>query len=362
MWISNPACPIQFKHHISFMYSCGMNTNIKIDVVIDLAHGDSGKGKVSHALLAKRDYTHCLRFNGGGNAGHTIYHEGKKFVTHLIPSGVFHGIRSVVGPGCVAKTSKFLEEIKYLEDNLGKKINVGIANNVHLVTDDHLTEDSGDTRIGTTKTGNGPAYSSKYSRKGLRAETDPVLQSYITDMYQEFYTGKPVRILAEGAQSFNLDIDWGDYPYVTSSHCGIGGLLNNGFNHKHVRNVYGVVKAYDTYVGAKQFQPTGEVFNRIQEVGQEFGATTGRRRQVNWLNWNIIERGIRMNGVNTLIVNKGDVLDQVGAWGIIENGETIQFQSKELFQKWLDDKTYALDMNHIVFSEGADDISFVDRL
>ena len=339
-----------------------MNTNIKIDVVIDLAHGDSGKGKVSHALLAKRDYTHCLRFNGGGNAGHTIYHEGKKFVTHLIPSGVFHGIRSVIGPGCVARTSKLLEEVKYLEDNLGKKINVGIANNVHLVTEEHLTEDSGDTRIGTTKTGNGPAYSAKYSRKGVRASTEPLLQNYLTDMYSEFYEDKPVRILAEGAQSFNLDIDWGDYPYVTSSHCGIGGLLNNGFNHKHVRNVYGVVKAYDTYVGAKQFQPAGDVFSRIQEAGQEFGATTGRRRQVNWLNWNIIERGIRMNGVNTLIVNKGDVLDQIGSWGIIENGETIEFSTKNLFKQWLDNKTYELDMNNIVFSEGADDLSFVDRL
>lgn len=339
-----------------------MNTNIKIDVVIDLAHGDSGKGKVSHALLAKRDYTHCLRFNGGGNAGHTIYHEGKKFVTHLIPSGVFHGIRSVIGPGCVARTSKLLEEVKYLEDNLGKKINVGIANNVHLVTEEHLTEDSSDIRIGTTKTGNGPAYSAKYSRKGVRASTDPLLQNYLTDMYSEFYEDKPVRILAEGAQSFNLDIDWGDYPYVTSSHCGIGGLLNNGFNHKHVRNVYGVVKAYDTYVGAKQFQPAGDVFNRIQEAGQEFGATTGRRRQVNWLNWNIIERGIRMNGVNTLIVNKGDVLDQIGSWGIIENGETIEFSTKNLFKQWLDNKTYELDMNNIVFSEGADDLSFVDRL
>jgi adenylosuccinate synthase len=345
-----------------------MNTNIKIDVVIDLAHGDSGKGKVSHALLAKRDYTHCLRFNGGGNAGHTIYHEGKKFVTHLIPSGVFHGIRSVIGPGCVARTSKLLEEVKYLEDNLGKKINIGIANNVHLVTEEHLTEDSGDTRIGTTKTGNGPAYSAKYSRKGVRASTDPLLQNYLTDMYEEFYNQEDkacpptIRILAEGAQSFNLDIDWGDYPYVTSSHCGIGGLLNNGFNHKHVRNVYGVVKAYDTYVGAKQFQPVGDVFNRIQEVGQEFGATTGRRRQVNWLNWNIIERGIRMNGVNTLIVNKGDVLDQIGSWGIIENGETIEFSTKNLFKQWLDNKTYELDMNNIVFSEGADDLSFVDRL
>lgn len=337
-------------------------SNIKIDVVVDLAHGDSGKGKVSHALMAKRDYTHCLRFNGGGNAGHTIYHEGKKFVTHLVPSGVFHGIRSVIGPGCVARTSKLLEEVKYLEDNLGKKINVGIANNVHLVTEEHLTEDSSDTRIGTTKTGNGPAYSAKYSRKGVRASTDPLLQNYLTDMYEEFYADKPVRILAEGAQSFNLDIDWGDYPYVTSSHCGVGGVLNNGFHHKHIRNVYGVIKAYDTYVGAKSFQPAGEVFNRIQEAGQEFGATTGRRRQVNWINWDIVKRGIRMNGVDTLIVNKGDVLDQVGSWGIVENGKTIEFATKNLFKEWLDNKTYELDMNNIVFSEGADDLSFVDRL
>ncbi len=343
-------------------------SNIKIDVVLDLAHGDSGKGKVSHALLAKRKYTHCLRFGGGGNAGHTIYHEGKKYVTHLIPSGVFHGVRSIVGPGCVAKTSKFLEEIKYLEDGLGRRVNVGIAKNVHLVTDVHVTEDGGDTTIGTTKTGNGPAYSSKYSRKGIRAENDNILKPFLMDMYEEFYNHEDkscpptVCLLAEGAQSFNLDIDWGDYPYVTSSHCGIGGILNNGFNHRHIRNVYGVVKAYDTYVGAKSFQPAGEVFNRIQEAGQEFGATTGRKRQVNWLNWNIIERGIKMNGVQTLIVNKGDVLDQVGAWGIIHNGETINFNSKKEFQDWLDKKTFRLDMNHIVFSEGADDMSFVDRL
>jgi adenylosuccinate synthase len=338
------------------------NERIKIDLVIGLAHGDEGKGKICHGLLAKKHYTHCLRFGGGGNAGHTIYHEGKKFVTHLIPSGVFHGIRSVIGPGCVASTSKLLEEVKYLEDNLGKKINVGIANNVHLVTEEHLTEDSSDTRIGTTKTGNGPAYSAKYSRKGVRASTDPLLQNYLTDMYEEFYGDQPVRILAEGAQSFNLDIDWGDYPYVTSSHCGIGGVLNNGFHHKHIRNVYGVVKAYDTYVGAKSFQPAGEVFNRIQEVGQEFGATTGRKRQVNWLNWNIIERGIRMNGVTTLIVNKGDILDQVAEWAILYNDEVIRFDNKFQFRNWIDYQTFSMDMNDTVFSEGADDMSFVDRL
>jgi len=336
--------------------------NIKIDVVIDLAHGDSGKGKICHALLAKREYTHCLRFGGGGNAGHTIYHEGTKFVTHLVPSGVFHNVRSIIGPGCVANTKKLLEEIKYLEDGLNKKINVGIAKNTHLVTDEHLEADSNDTRIGTTKTGNGPAYSDKYSRRGLRAESDPVLNPYLMDMYEEFYNSdKPIRIVAEGAQSFNLDIDWGDYPYVTSSHCGLGGVLNNGFHHKHIRNVYGVIKAYDTYVGAKSFQPAGEVFNRIQEAGQEFGATTGRRRQVNWINWNLVERGVHMNNVTTLIVNKADVLDQVGAWGILHNGQSIQFKNKAEYKHWLEKHSLILDIN-LVFSEGADDMTFVKHL
>jgi len=345
------------------MYALSMNNNIKIDVVIDLAHGDSGKGKVSHALLAKRAYTHCLRFGGGGNAGHTIYHEGKKFVTHLIPSGVFHGIRSVIGPGCVLNTNKFLEEVDYLQDNLGKKINIGIAKNTHLVTEEHLIEDSGDTRIGTTKTGNGPAYSSKYSRKGRRAEGDEKLKPFLTDMYGEFYNSDmPIKILAEGAQSFNLDIDWGDYPYVTSSHCGIGGVLNNGFHHRHIGSVYGVVKAYDTYVGAKQFQPSGEVFNRIQEAGQEFGATTGRRRQVNWLNWDIIQRGIQMNGVNTLIVNKGDILEKVGAWGIYKHNTLIEFSSKKYFENWLVHEARERNNINVVFSEGADDMTFINHL
>ena len=339
------------------------NDNIKIDLVIGLAHGDEGKGKICHGLLAQKNYTHCLRFGGGGNAGHTIYHKGKKYVTHLIPSGVFHGIRSIVGPGCVLNADKFLEEFKYLRNNLQRKINVGIASNAHIVTAEHIAEDGKDTRIGTTKTGNGPAYSSKYSRKGKRAIEEEELRPFMTDIYKEFYNSDtPIKILAEGAQSFNLDIDWGDYPYVTSSHCGIGGLLNNGFHHGHIGSVYGVVKAYDTYVGAKSFQPAGAVFNRIQEAGQEFGATTGRKRQVNWLNWDIIERGIKMNGVNTLIVNKGDVLEKIGAWGIYKHNTLIEFSSKELFQNWLVHEARERNNINVVFSEGADDISFINHL
>ncbi len=337
-------------------------TNINIDAVIGGAMGDEGKGKITHALIEKRNYTHCLRWNGGGNAGHTIYHQGKKYITHQIPSGVFKNIRNVIGPGCVINPSKLISEINYLQDNLGYEINLGIAYNTHLVNDDHITQDSGDKSIGTTKTGNGPAYASKYARTNKRAEDEPLLKPYLMDIYEEFYHRfDEAYILAEGAQAFNLDIDWGDYPYVTSSHCGIGGILNNGFNMRHVRNVYCVVKAYDTYVGAKQFQPHDEVFSRIQETGQEFGATTGRKRQVNWLDWNVVERAVKMNGVDVLFINKADVLDIVGEWGIKYNNDVLRFSSKKSYKDWIRIACDELAIK-LIFSEGADDLTFVDHL
>jgi adenylosuccinate synthase len=146
---------------------------------------------------------------------------------------------------------------------------------------------------------------------------------------------KTEKILAEGAQAFHLDIDWGDYPYVTSSHCGIGSVLLNGFHHKHIRNVYGIVKAYDTYVGAKKFQPKDKIFARIQKEGQEFGATTGRKRQCNWLNWDNIEKSLLMNGVNNLVINKVDILDKVNAWNIYCDGQVLDLKNKEAFENWI---------------------------
>ena len=140
------------------------------DIVVGLSYGDEGKGKVTHHLLKSGGYTHCLRFNGGCNAGHTIYHKGKKFVTHHIPAGVFFGVKSIIGRGCVVNLEQFHMEIEELEANgipAGGLVFIDVG--AHIITSNHVEEDVSDKAIGTTKRGNGPAYRDKYSRTGARA-------------------------------------------------------------------------------------------------------------------------------------------------------------------------------------------------
>jgi adenylosuccinate synthase len=305
------------------------------DIVMGLQHGDEGKGKVTHHLLKSGEYTHCIRFNGGCNAGHTIYHEGEKFVTHHIPAGVFFGIPSIIGPGCVLNVNKLFNEIVELtERGVDLARILKIASNVHIITEEHVTEDSKDEIIGTTKSGNGPAYRDKYARRGIRATDIDFLRPFLIDVYDELHNQEtPPVILMEGAQGFWLDPDWGDYPYVTSSHCGVAAALLNGVNPRSLRNVWGVAKIYETYVGNKQFQPPGQVYEAIQVAGEEFGATTGRVRQCNWLNFKQLEQAIRMNGVNKLIFNKMDVLRKVNQWGITT--PTLYFSGEEEIKGFL---------------------------
>ena len=304
------------------------------DVIVDLQCGDTGKGKVANYLVSKEDeYTHVVRYNGGGNAGHTIYHEGEKIVTHFIPVGVVHNIKSIIGPGCVVNVKSLFEEIEYLES---KGINVRdylfIDKRVHVVTEDHIQEEINESKVGTTKRGNGPAYRDKYSRKGLRAENITELSDFITDIYEEFYGFNSFpKILFEGAQGFELDIDWGDYPYVTSSHCTVGSACLNGVPPNKIRNVFGICKAYSTYVGSKQFEGDDEVFQKIREIGNEFGSTTGRPRQVNWVNMDTIIKAININGVTELIVNKLDVLKSSGVFKYYFNNELLEFKTIEGF-------------------------------
>ena len=307
------------------------------DVVVGLSYGDEGKGKVTHHLLKTGDYTHCIRYNGGCNAGHTIYHNNKKFITHHIPAGVFFGIKSIIGSGCVVNLEQFNSEIRMLHAvGIQTKGLVFIAENAHIITDEHLKEDRMDTRIGTTKQGNGPAYRDKYDRCGMlaRNHTDLVHSGYLINMYEELYNGdtEPV-ILFEGAQGFGLDVDWGDYPYVTSSHCTTAGALLNGVPPQAIRNVFGVAKAYDTYVGAKRFQGKSTIFSRIQELGSEFGATTGRPRQCNWLNINNLRKAANMNGANIIIVNKIDILREAGKWAVIQDENEVFFMNET---EWTD--------------------------
>jgi adenylosuccinate synthase len=334
--------------------------SLRADVVVDLQYGDCGKGKVTHYLARTKKYTHVLRYNGGCNAGHTIFHRGKKFITHQIPAGVFFGVRSVIGSGCVVSVEQFFKEIKMLEDaGIATHGKIFIATNAHIITAANKAEDRAKgKKIGTTGSGNGPAYRDKYGRTGLRAEHVRRLKPYLINLYEEWYKKNNATILAEGAQGFGLDIDWGDYPFVTSSHCTTAGALLNGLPPSAVRDVWGVAKIYETYVGSKKFQPKGKVFDQIGDIGEEYGATTGRRRQVNWMNMQTLERAIRMNGVTHVVFNKVDVLRQVGQWAIVDKGNVRKFNYEKSMQNFILKRLSGLGIkkNHVFFSESKERI------
>jgi len=330
------------------------------DVIVDLQAGDTGKGKVCNTLSEKHnEYTHVIRYNGGGNAGHTIYKNGKKIVTHFIPSGIVNGVKSIIGPGCVVNPIKLLQEIKQLEHSGIEVVgNLFIDKRVHIITAEHIDRDSTDTKIGTTKTGNGPCYSDKYTRSGNRAENAEILESFIIDIYDELHNGTETKILFEGAQGFELDVDWGDYPYVTSSHCTVGSAVLNGVPPQKIRKVYGVCKAYNTYVGAKEFEVPSKVFEQIREVGNEYGSTTGRPRQIGWTNLDDVIKAANINGVTHMVVNKVDVLEKVGTFKVIHKGQEVNFVDKDFFKVFFDSaiKRYCPLIREVIFSESMDTI------
>jgi len=337
---------------------------IVADIVVDLQYGDSGKGKVAHYLAKTGSYTHVMRYSGGANAGHTIYHEGKKFVTHMIPVGVFFGIPSIISNGCVLNVDGFLAEIEELEDaGIEARKLLKIASNTHIVTDEHLVEDGKDTKVGTTKRGIGPAYRDKHARTGIRAESIPELKEFVFDLHDFLHNSKEdLRILCEGAQGYGLGIDWGDYPYVTSSNPTVASVVLSGIPHNSIGEVWGVIKAYETYVGGqkrgKPFQPDGEVFKKIQNVGNEFGATTGRPRETNWTDSDLVTRGAQNNGITKLVVNKCDILDEVGAWGLVKNGKAVEYKTKNEFDEAILDlaSNVGVDKDNVYFSGSPDKI------
>lgn len=333
------------------------------DVIVDLQAGDTGKGKVCNTLSQKNDeYTHVIRYNGGGNAGHTIYVGGRKIVTHFIPSGIVNGLISIIGPGCVVNVNSLLKEIEDLEkEGIEVRGKLFIDKRVHIITEGHIEEDSKDKTIGTTKTGNGPAYRDKYYRKGVRAADVKELELFICDIYKILFPSvnfTDVKILFEGAQGFELDVDWGDYPYVTSSHCTVGSAILNGVPPQKIRKVYGVCKAYNTYVGQKEFETPSEIFDKIREIGNEYGSTTGRPRQISWTNMDDIIKAANINGVTDLIVNKVDVLERVGFYKLIYDDIVFEFKQKNKFIDWFKSiitKNCPM-VKNIIFSEKADTI------
>jgi adenylosuccinate synthase len=315
------------------------------DVLIGLHAGDEGKGKVAHALA--KDYDMVLRYNGGANAGHTVYHNGQKIVTHQVPIGVLFGIPSIIGLGCVVNLEKLEKEIAELNQcGITTDGLIFVDERAHLVLDKHIEEDSSESKIGTTGQGIGPTYRDKYNRTGMRMkdwssaasrlDIQPSSSFSVIDTYELLHnTHNDWRILCEGAQGFQIDIDWGDYPYVTSSHCTVGSAVLNGIPPKKLRKIIGVMKAYETYSGFKTtFQDESDpILNKIQEVGGEFGATTGRKRKVRWLDLDGVVKAININGVTELIINKADVLEQVGVFKYVYNGLLEECATLDEFQK-----------------------------
>jgi adenylosuccinate synthase len=306
-----------------------------VDVIVDLQYGDTGKGKVAHHLAKSGFYDIVLRYNGGSNAGHTVYHNGEVIVTHQVPVGVLHGITSIIGRGCVVNVSKLIEEIHALNSaGIDTKGLIKIDKRAHMVTDEHIHEDTQDNIIGTTGQGIGPAYRDKYNRIGIPIGHMHMSQYHhlfeVIDIYDYLFVhDDKYNILCEGAQGFHLDIDWGEYPYVTSSHCTVGSVCLNGIPPHKIRKVYGVMKAYETYVGNNPAKSafTDTSLDQIQIVGNEFGATTGRKRIVEYLHIDRVIMAMNINGVTDVIINKIDVLEEVNCFKILF--DTVVFEAMD---------------------------------
>lgn len=291
---------------------------MSITIVCGMNFGDEGKGSVIDYLA--KDYDIIARFNGGNNAGHTICTNDKKYVFHLIPSGILHPDKvCIIGNGTVVDIELLKKELKNLHE-LGVKTKgkLFISNLAHVVTSLHIEKDiEKNKHIGTTGRGIGPCYADKISRSGIRIKDlayDAELQPYITDTVSLIndFIDKDMKILCEGAQGSLLDVDFGTYPYVTS--CNVvasAACAGLGFGPTKVSKVIGVIKAYSTRVGNGPF-PT-ELFdengNKLREIGKEFGSTTGRPRRCGWLDLPLTKYACKLNGLTEMAITKIDVLD-----------------------------------------------------
>ena len=260
---------------------------------------------------------------------------------------MFYGVKSIIGPDCVLHPDSFMEEIGYLDDNGFDSSLVKVSPKCHIVTNKHIQYDKENLSesLGTTSKGIAPCYADKSARVGILAK-NVLDDKYIWD---ESLEGN---ILCEGAQGFWLDINMGTYPFVTSSHCTVGSALLNGVPPKCIRDVWGVAKVYETYVGAKAFEGIDPVFDKIRELGEEFGATTGRARQINWLDFDLLSKAININGVSHLVFNKADILESLERWVLFSGIHQFEFNSKEDMEMWLTGKSKELNENIEIFFSG----------
>src|SRR5436190_5159484 len=327
--------------------------------VVGAQWGDEGKGKSVDLLT--RNFSIVARYQGGHNAGHTVYANGRKFVLRLLPSGILHdGITCVIGNGVVIDPQALFAEIDELA---AAGIDIGmrliVSDKAHLILPYHRELDllsearRGERKIGTTSRGIGPAYEDKIARRGVRvgdlanatalaeavehnvaarnrliAESTMDAAAVLAELGRAWARMKPWvadvsvylatarrdgrAIMFEGAQGTLLDIDHGTYPYVTSSNATIGGVCTGlGVGPRAIDRVLGVAKAYTTRVGEGPLptELTGEIGNRLRETGQEFGAVTGRPRRCGWYDAVAVRYAVRVNGLDALALTKLDVLD-----------------------------------------------------
>ncbi|MBI5553343.1 MAG: adenylosuccinate synthase, partial [Candidatus Diapherotrites archaeon] len=351
--------PVSFKN-FSFPNSRGLF--LPGIAVIGAQFGDEGKGKLTDFLAEKADYV--VRFQGGNNAGHTLVVDGRQLKLHLLPSGVIYKKKLMIGAG-VALDPRVLEEELELLDGDGVDLVIDPRTHIilpwHNVLDEVMESAHGEKHIGTTKRGIGPCYADRALRTGIRFEDlveetrlkekinalYPVKKSIIENAYSGKFTHSPESIfseyarlgkkfahylgdvsfkagealdqkktvLFEGAQGAFLDLDFGTYPYVTSSHPLSGGIaIGVGISVNRVERVIGVCKAYTTRVGEGPFptELTDGLGSRLRDMGAEFGTTTGRPRRVGWLDLPMLRLSQRLNGFTELAVTKLDVLNGMG--------------------------------------------------
>ena len=333
---------------------------MKVDVLLGLQWGDEGKGKVVDVLTP--DYDVVARFQGGPNAGHTLEFEGQKYVLRSIPSGIFQGDKvNIIGNGVVLDPALFKAEAEELaKSGHNLKDRLIISKKAHLIMPTHRVLDAayeaakGDSKVGTTGKGIGPTYTDKVSRNGLRvgdllhnfdqkyaaakARHEQILHDMhfeydITETEKAWFEGieylkqfqlvdsehvinqmldNGKSVLCEGAQGTMLDVDFGSYPFVTSSNTVCAGACTGlGVSPRRIGDVYGIFKAYCTRVGSGPF-PTelfDEVGDKIRDLGHEYGAVTGRKRRCGWIDLVALKYAVMIDGVTKLIMMKSDVLD-----------------------------------------------------
>ena len=323
----------------------------KTDIVLGCSYGDEGKGKVVYDLLKKNQYDLCVRFNGSGNAGHTIYKDNIKFVVHQLPVGILlQNVYNLISSDCLIDISRLKLEIDELKQ---KGINIVgrlfISKACHIITQENINYDRTHNFVGTTGSGIGPTYSNKMLRIGKRIEdVNEEITSLginIVDMrkfwFSDFVKNNIKSVLLEGAQGFELDINWTNhYPYCTSSNCSISGALNTGIPICSIKDIYGISKGYDTYVGNLKFQPIeyDKELNLISDLGHEYGSTTGRRRQCNFLNLDQLIEALKINSCSICIINKMDILKDASIFKLYYNNELLEFTTIIEMQNFINNK------------------------